>query len=266
MGSTIDRPGGPADEVGALLRLWHVDGDRDAREALVERMLPLARSLARRYANKGEPLDDLVQVACVGLLKAIDRFDTTREVRFATFAVPTIAGEIKRHFRDRGWMMRVPRDVQELSSKLSSARERLTTTSVARRRSPSSARPCTPARSRCSKRSRPAMPTGPSRSTSRWATGPARWSPSAGTTSSSQRAEDRLLLREGFGELEPREREILRLRFFEGLTQREIADEVGISQMHVSRLIRRSVDELRSDWSCPRPHRRAQPVRASRPP
>ena len=91
-----------AGETRALLRRWHDQEDHLAREELVARMLPLARSLARRYANKGEPLDDLEQVASVGLLKAIDRFDLDREVKFATFAVPTIAGEIKRHFRDRG--------------------------------------------------------------------------------------------------------------------------------------------------------------------
>ena len=107
-----------AGETRELLRRWHDDEDHAAREELVARMLPLARSLARRYANKGEPLDDLEQVASVGLLKAIDRFDLDREVKFATFAVPTIAGEIKRHFRDRGWMLRVPRDVQELNARV----------------------------------------------------------------------------------------------------------------------------------------------------
>src|SRR3954464_7539858 len=89
-------------------------------------MLPLARSLARRYTGKGEPLDDLEQVASLGLLKAIDRFDVSRDVRFATFAVPTIAGELKRHFRDRGWMLRVPRDIQELSARVNRCREALT--------------------------------------------------------------------------------------------------------------------------------------------
>jgi len=103
----------PAGETRELLRRWHVDGDVEAREQLVAQMLPLARSLARRYANKGEPLDDLEQVASVGLLKAIDRFDIEREVKFATFAVPTIAGEIKRHFRDRGWILVVRRVVNE---------------------------------------------------------------------------------------------------------------------------------------------------------
>src|SRR6476469_5489622 len=109
-----------------LLRRWRDNHDEQARLELVERTLPLARTLARRYANKGEALDDLEQVAALGLVKAIDRFDLGRDVRFTTFAVPTIAGEIKRHFRDRGWMIRVPRDVQELSARLSVTRERLT--------------------------------------------------------------------------------------------------------------------------------------------
>ena len=109
-----------------LLRRWRTNGDEQARLELVERTLPLVRTLARRYANKGEALDDLEQVAALGLVKAIDRFDLDREVRFTTFAVPTIAGEIKRHFRDRGWMIRVPRDVQELSARLSVSRDRLT--------------------------------------------------------------------------------------------------------------------------------------------
>src|SRR6478609_3885217 len=102
MGATVVGTAG-VDGVRALLRRWQEDRDHAARDVLVAQMLPLARSLARRYANKGEPLDDLEQVACLGLIKAIDRFDLGRDVRFATYAVPTIAGEIKRHFRDRGW-------------------------------------------------------------------------------------------------------------------------------------------------------------------
>src|SRR5439155_17892074 len=109
-----------------LLRRWHDDGDGGERVEPVERTLPLARTLASRYANKGETLDDLEQVAALGLVKAIDRFDLAGEVRFTTFAVPMIAGEIKRHFRDRGWMLRVPREVQELTSRISVTRERLT--------------------------------------------------------------------------------------------------------------------------------------------
>ena len=99
-----------------LLLQYHEGGDATARDALVQRFLPLARQLARRYQRGGEPLDDLVQVASLGLLKAIDRFDPRRETAFSSFAVPTILGELKRHFRDKGWSVRVPRDLQELAS------------------------------------------------------------------------------------------------------------------------------------------------------
>src|SRR5437660_2845134 len=94
------------------------DGDRAARDALVERFLPLSRQLARRYQRADEPLDDLMQVAALGLIKAIDRFDPARDIAFSSYAVPTILGELKRHFRDRTWAVRVPRDLQELSLKV----------------------------------------------------------------------------------------------------------------------------------------------------
>src|SRR6186713_114236 len=97
-----------------LLRRIHEHGDTRARDQLAEDMLPLARALAGRYANRGEPLDDLVQVACVGLVKAIDGFDLTRPVRLASYATPTMLGEIKRHFRDKTWVMRVARPVKDL--------------------------------------------------------------------------------------------------------------------------------------------------------
>ena len=141
------------DDVRWLLRRWHKQGDRNARDQLVERMLPLAKSLARRYQNKGEPLDDLEQVACVGLIKAIDRFDLDREVRFATFAVPTIAGEIKRHFRDRGWMMRVPaRRAGAQRAPVAGARAPDPRPRPLADGRPSCAPPCAPGRSRCSRR------------------------------------------------------------------------------------------------------------------
>src|SRR4051795_10648067 len=94
------------------------NGDAGARDALVERFLPLARQLARRYQRADEPLEDLIQVASVGLIKAIDRFDPEREIAFSSYAVPTILGELKRHFRDRTWAVRVPRDLQELALKV----------------------------------------------------------------------------------------------------------------------------------------------------
>src|SRR5690242_14530975 len=104
-----------------LLLRYHEHGDRAAREELVERFLPLARQLARRYQRTNEPLDDLMQVASLGLIKAIDRFDPAREVAFSSYAVPTILGELKRHFRDRTWSVRVPRDLQELALKVDKA-------------------------------------------------------------------------------------------------------------------------------------------------
>jgi RNA polymerase sigma-B factor len=239
------------DDVRALLHRWHFDGDRDARDEVAARMLPLARSLARRYANKGEPLDDLEQVACVGLIKAIDRFDLSRDVRFATYAVPTIAGELKRHFRDRGWMMRVPREVQELSGKIGIARERLVHDLA---RSPTVAEL---ARATASDEDRvmEALAAAEAYRTLSLdqpfqdGTGPLE---AIGDDDLGfERAEARAMLAEGLHELAPREREIVRLRFFEGLTQREIAEQIGISQMHVSRLIRRTVQQLRDRIAMP---------------
>ena len=110
-----------------LLRRYHVGGDRSARDQLAEEMLPLARALASRYSGRGEPLDDLVQVACVGIMKAIDGFDLSRDVRFSSYATPTVLGEIKRHFRDRTWAMRVPRGMQEMQLVIARARDELTT-------------------------------------------------------------------------------------------------------------------------------------------
>jgi RNA polymerase sigma-B factor len=240
-----------ARETRELLRRWHDQEDHLAREELVARMLPLARSLARRYANKGEPLDDLEQVASVGLLKAIDRFDLDREVKFATFAVPTIAGEIKRHFRDRGWMLRVPREVQELNARLSRTREALTrelgrspTVDELAAGSGSTVDQVVEALSAGEAYRMMSLDEPLSDGVGALE---AIGEPDEGY----ERAEQRLMLRRGFDDLAPREREILRLRFFEGLTQREIADEVGISQMHVSRLIRRSVDALRDSIIAP---------------
>src|SRR6476469_5537778 len=109
-----------------LLRRYHHGGDTRARDQLAEEMLPLARALAGRYAGRGEPMDDLVQVACVGIMKAIEGFDLARDVRFSSYATPTVLGEIKRHFRDRTWALRVPRGTQELQLKVAKARDEMT--------------------------------------------------------------------------------------------------------------------------------------------
>ena len=109
-----------------LLRRYHEGGETAAREELIQRHLPLVRSLARRYAGRGESLEDIEQVGAIGLIKAIDRFELEREVSLATYATPNVVGEIKRHFRDKGWAIRVPRALQELNASMSGAIERLT--------------------------------------------------------------------------------------------------------------------------------------------
>ena len=234
-----------------LLRRWRDNADEQARRELVERTLPLARTLARRYANKGEALDDLEQVAALGLVKAIERFDLDREVRFTTFAVPTIAGEIKRHFRDRGWMVRVPRDVQELSARLAIVRERLTRELG---RSPTVQELARAAEAGIEQVLEALGAADAYRALSLDeplgdGLGPME---SLGSDDAGfERVEQRALLRSGLTHLPAREREILHLRFYEGLTQREIAGRVGVSQMHVSRLIRRSIDALREQLVVP---------------
>src|SRR6187549_2335965 len=115
-----------ADADKALLRRYHDTGDLKAREQLIEQYMPLVHSLAHRYAYRGEQLEDLVQIGAIGLIKAIDRFDIERGVELTTYATPNIIGEIKRHFRDKGWSVRVPRGLQELNVRLSRLIERLT--------------------------------------------------------------------------------------------------------------------------------------------
>ncbi len=231
--------------VRELLARWHADRDHAARAEAVARMLPLARALARRYANRGEPLDDLEQVASVGLLKAIDRFDVTRDVKFATFAVPTIAGELKRHFRDRGWMLRVPRDVQELNARLGRVRDRVTRELG---RSPT-LRELAAAAGADEEQAVEALGARNAYRTLSLDVPADDGAEPADVLGSAdegfERAEERAVLDHGLAALPPREREIVHLSFYEGLSQREIAARVGISQMHVSRLIRRSIETVR---------------------
>lgn len=242
---SVSTPTAALDDEAELLRRYHVEGDLEARTILIERMMPLVRHMARRYAGRGEPLDDLVQVGSVGLLKAVDRFDVERGFKLSTFAAPNIAGEIKRHFRDRGWSIRVPRDIQELNAKLSRAVDRLT---AQLGRAPTIAELAEATQS-TEEQVLEAMQGAQSYST-------VSFEEPVGDSRTAQdllgeedegftTAERRVLLDDGLRTLAGREREIVRLRFFEGLTQREIADRVGVSQMHVSRLLRRSLDELR---------------------
>jgi RNA polymerase sigma-B factor len=236
-----------SEEDRRLLIRYHRHGDQAAREQLVQRLLPLARRMARRYRRSDEPLDDLVQVATLGLIKAIDRFDPARETAFSSYAVPTMLGELKRYFRDNGWAVHVPRGMQErvmqvdtcvkdMSRKLGrspSASEvgaalQLTTEQVLEAMEAASAYDAVSLESY-------------------------RFGDEETYAESIGVEDDRFELVEYGATIAPtlqalpaRDRIVLHLRFVEDMTQAEIAERVGVSQMHVSRLIRRALDRLRT--------------------
>ncbi|HEY2651420.1 MAG TPA: SigB/SigF/SigG family RNA polymerase sigma factor [Solirubrobacteraceae bacterium] len=232
-----------------LFLRWQRDRDQRAREELVDRFLPLARNLARRYAGAREPFEDLLQVASLGLVKAIDRFDVDRGAAFSSFAVPTILGELKRYFRDLGWAVHVPRGAQEQALKVQEAQERLT-----------------------SKTGRPPtvhelaeyLELAVDEVLDALETAAAHHSASLDAPREDRDDESGSLV-DVFGqedhryelieqtttisaaakELSPRERRVLALRFAGDLTQTQIADEIGVSQMQVSRILRRALSQLR---------------------
>jgi RNA polymerase sigma-B factor len=238
-----------------LLERYHRHGDQAAREALVERFLPLARQLARRYQRGSEPLDDLVQVASLGLLKAIDRFEPDRPTAFSSFAVPTILGELKRHFRDRGWSVRVPRDLQELAVRVERVGEELTR-SLGRAPSPGEIAEQVGATTEQVLEAREAAGAYRAISLDRPRDEDDETDGGMGDTMGIEDpgfglAEDAATVERLMAVLGEREREVLRLRFVEDLTQSEIGARVGVSQMHVSRLIRQAVDRLREEAEMP---------------
>jgi RNA polymerase sigma-B factor len=224
-------------------------GDAGAREALVARFLPLARQLARRYQRIDEPFDDLLQVASLGLVKAIDRFDASRGVAFSSYAVPTILGELKRHFRDRTWAVRVPRDLQEMALAVDRT---VTELSHGRRGAPSITEIAESMGATEEQVLEALEAAGAYRATSFDAPRPGgEDDESMGDGVGREdhefaRAEDRATLGTLLQTLAPREREVLRLRFEEDLTQAEIGERVGVSQMQVSRLIRQSLARMRA--------------------
>ena len=234
-----------------LLRRYHEEGDLQAREQLIEQYMSLVRSLARRYSYRGEQLEDLVQIGAIGLIKAIDRFDLDRGVELTTYATPNIIGEIKRHFRDKGWSVRVPRGLQELNVQLSRLVEQLT---VQLGRSPTISELATAAGAE-EEEVLEALESGRAYSSLSLSAGGSQEDgeeldplESIGTEEHQYEvSEDRAVLAPGFRVLDERERKILHLRFFKGLTQSQIAQQVGISQMHVSRLIRRSLEKIREE-------------------
>jgi RNA polymerase sigma-B factor len=233
--------------VDALLLAYHRDGDQDAREQALVELMPLVRALATRYAGRGEPLEDLVQVGSIGLIKAVDRFDIDRGVDFASYAVPTIVGEIRRHFRDKGWAMHVPRRLKELSVRLSRVLDQLTNELG---RSPTIAELAAAAgvEEEDAIDALDAMNAYATRSLH------APFDEDSDDTLSEKlgqadagyvEVEDGALVAAGLDALDERERKIVELRFFDEMTQSQIASEIGISQMHVSRLLRRALATMR---------------------
>jgi RNA polymerase sigma-B factor len=231
-----------------LFNAWQEHGDRRARQQLIERYMPLARSLARRYMRSSEPLEDLMQIASLGLLRAVDRYDADRGRPFPAFAVPTILGELRRHFRDAGWAVHVPRAAKERALEVRDAVEQLLS---ARGRSPTvnqlaeyleleveqvldgmAAMDAYETRSLDAPRP---SEDGMGRS----------YAETVGDDDERfELVECDLALRTALAEISPRDQAILRMRFVEDLTQSQIAARVGISQMQVSRLLRQSLEQL----------------------
>jgi RNA polymerase sigma-B factor len=231
-----------------LLELYRRERDPIAREELVRRFLPFARKLALRYVHSREPLDDLVQVASVGLLNAIERFEPGRGKKFTSFAAPTIVGELKRHFRDKGWTVHVPRDLQERALAVSKQTERL---SALLGRSPTldelaDAVDCSTEQVMeaidAAHNYHPASLDAPIGGDveDRCALAETLGDEDGGF----ELAEHRQALAAGWATLSEIEREVLGLRLVHELTQREISQRIGCSQMHVSRLLRRSMIRL----------------------
>ena len=242
--------------VNLLLRRWQREGNAAAREELVRRFLPLTRQLARRYARSAEPYEDLVQVASLALLKAIDRFDPGRGSRFPAYAIPTILGEMRRHFRDNGWSLHVPRHAQERAMAVGEASERLTNLHG---RAPT-VRELAAYLELSTEDVLEGFFAGQAYDTVSFSTPCASGDESGeGTVGEMLGAEDeRFALAEADVALATaarllgdRERRILHLRFREEMTQNDIAAEVGISQMQVSRLLRSSLARLRELMELP---------------
>jgi RNA polymerase sigma-B factor len=248
--SSLHADHGVAGDARRLFRRWQRDGDSAAREQLVRRYMPLARSLARRYGRSAEPFEDLLQVASLGLLKALDRYDSDRGHPFVAFAVPTILGEMRRYFRDSGWSVHVPRGAQERALKVRDAQQHLANE---RGRAPTvnqlaeylefDAEDVIDALQALQAYETLSLDAPR-------ATGDGEAIPYGDSVG---RDDERYELIEldatlsaVLGYIQPRERAILHMRFVDDLTQTEIAERIGISQMQVSRLLSRSLDQLRT--------------------
>lgn len=234
-----------------LLEAYCKHGDNRARDELITRYLPLVYGISRRYCQRGEQLEDLVQVGCIGLIKAIDRFDLDRGVALSTYATPNIIGEIKRYFRDKGWSVKVPRGLLELNMQIEHMAGNLAGTN---HRTPT-VKELADAIEASPEEVMEAIEAGRSRNSlsldhSISGDGEDERMPMemiGGLESGFDSADQRMFIEPGFAKLTMRERSILHQRFFEGLTQSQIAANIGVSQMHVSRLIRRALAKVRAE-------------------
>ncbi|MGH2876313.1 MAG: SigB/SigF/SigG family RNA polymerase sigma factor [Solirubrobacteraceae bacterium] len=231
-----------------LFLRWQQHGDRRARDELVERFLPLARKLARRYSGAREPFDDLLQVASLGLVKAIDRYDTGRGTAFSSFAVPTILGELKRYFRDLGWAVHVPRGAQERAVKVEETRQQL---AARHNRAPTVAELAEYLEFDIEDVLE-ALETSRAHHAASLDAPYDDGDGESGTMVESfghedpnlRLADERMTVITAARGLPQREREVLALRFVHDLTQTQIAERVGVSQMQVSRILRRALAQL----------------------
>lgn len=233
------------DRTRELFRQYKATGDPEVRDQLIVSHLNLVRFLASKFKNRGEPLDDLIQVGTIGLIKAIDRFDPSRGLEFTTYATPTILGEIKRHFRDKGWSVRVPRRLQELSAKVNQANDELTNElsrspsveEIAKRMGASVDDVLEAMESSSAYSSVPLEGGGSSDDDD----APSVIDHYATEDENLAASDDRIVLEDAIRDFSPREKDVIRMRFFEGMTQVEIAERLGISQVQVSRLLRRTL-------------------------
>jgi RNA polymerase sigma-B factor len=239
----------PRTDSSELFARWQKHHDQRAREELVERFLPLARKLARRYAGPREPFEDLMQVASLGLVKAVDRFDTQRGTAFSSFAVPTILGELKRYFRDLGWSVHVPRGAQELALKVEEAQQQLTT----RTGRPPSVQDLALYLEMDIEDVLEALETASAHHSTSLDAPREDGEEESGSLADAFGEEDEryelvdasVTIAAAARQLSARERRVLVLRFVEDLTQTQIADQIGVSQMQVSRILRRALSRLR---------------------
>lgn len=235
-------------EIRALFLSYRETRDPKVKNALVDAHMDLVHSLARRFANRGEPLDDLIQVASIGLLKAIDRFDPERKVQFSTYAVPTIVGELKRYFRDRASTIRLPRGLRERTYKLNTAIQQYSQ----EHGRPPNIREIASATGISEEEVIEGLEGAEASVVASLDTTTENGELSlldvlGGDDKALKNLDERLSLAGAMSNLDPREQNLLYLRFVEGLSQTEIAVRLGISQMHVSRLLRRALMILRQD-------------------